>query len=72
MSEVPVYPAAMLGSCDSGLVSKEIDFVHHSTLGLRVIKKKKKDLALSVAHGFDFIDKVREARPDALSLVPPE
>ena len=44
----------MCSGSEAGPYLRLIDFVYHSTLGLRVIKKKKKD----VAH-------IRQSRPDS-------
>jgi len=37
----------MCSGSEAGSYLRPIDFVYHSTLGLRVIKKKKKDLSWS-------------------------
>jgi len=38
------YFTEMCSGCEAGSYSRLIDFVYHSTLGLREIKKKKKEL----------------------------
>jgi len=41
----------MCSGSEAGSYSRLIDFVYHSTLGLRVIKKKKKAEGLGVQGG---------------------
>jgi len=47
----PLYRNVQRFRC--GLVFKATDFVYHSTLGLRVIQKKKDDLAIGVPEADD-------------------
>ena len=38
----PIYLTEMCSGSEAGSYSRLTDFVYHSTLGLRVVKKKKK------------------------------
>jgi len=44
----------MCSCSEAGLYLRLIDFVYHSTLGLRVIKKKKKEHFFAPTHTVDY------------------
>jgi len=68
------YFTEMCSGSEAGSYLKLIDFVYHSTLGLRVIKKKRVDrfVPVSAAVGVGKVsdDQRQPARGPAIQLVP--